>query len=257
MKEYPWFYALLRRPLAALIHLAARMDVYGLDHVPDQGPVILVANHLSMMDILAVSVPVSRRLHFMTKAELFRVPVVGGVFRLLGAFPVRRGEGDRESLRISQDILDAGQALFIFPEGHRSDNHAMIPGHTGVALIALRAGSPVPIVPIGVSGTERLFKFGRIGPFAPRIRVVYGEPFTLTSTGGRRTRDDLERGIDTIMRQIAALLPPQYRGVYAQPSAEPAAVVASADHAPLEHADGDPQWSDPTSDDEPDGGASL
>ncbi|HEX9058106.1 MAG TPA: hypothetical protein VF818_11310, partial [Ktedonobacterales bacterium] len=72
-----------------------------------------------------------------------------------------------------------------------------------------------------------------------------------------RTRDELERGIDTIMRKIAALLPPPYRGVYAQPSAEPAAVVAGADHAPLEYADGDPQWSDPTPDDEPDGGASL
>jgi 1-acyl-sn-glycerol-3-phosphate acyltransferase len=220
MKEHRWFYEVARRPLAAFAHFAARLEVKGLENVPAKGPVILVANHLAWMDILAISILCPRQEHFMAKIELFHVPVLGGIFRLLGAFPVRRGEGDRESLRIAQEILEAGQVLVIFPEGHRSDNHALIQGHSGVALIALRSGAP--IVPVGISGTERLLKGLRYGPFAPRARVVYGEPFTLPSDGGRRTRDDVVRGIDTIMRRIAALLPPEYRGVYADPGDAPA-----------------------------------
>jgi 1-acyl-sn-glycerol-3-phosphate acyltransferase len=84
----------------------------------------------------------------------------------------------------------------------------------------MRAGD-VPIIPIGISGTEHV-GFPRLGPFAPRVRIVYGEPFTLPS-GGRRTREDLEHATDLIMRRIAALLPPAYRGVYAEPEAVPAA----------------------------------
>jgi 1-acyl-sn-glycerol-3-phosphate acyltransferase len=234
VKEQKWFYALMRVPLTIYVYVLTRLHAEGTEHIPATGPVIFVSNHLSMMDILAVAVPTKRLLHFMAKIELFQVPVFGGVIRLLGAFPVRRGESDRESLRVAGELLAAGQVVVIFPEGHRSDYHALQPGHTGVALIAMRSGAP--IVPIGVSGTEHVGPL-RIGPWAPRVRIVFGEPFTLPSAG-RRTREDLERGIDQIMRRIAALLPPEYRGVYADSGEVP--VGAATNGASLDVGGADP-----------------
>jgi 1-acyl-sn-glycerol-3-phosphate acyltransferase len=218
VKEHRWFYELARPVLAFFKWLVLRQETRGVENIPATGSVILVSNHLHGMDILAVAVPSKRHLHFMAKVELFQVPVLGGLNRLIGAFPVRRGESDRESLRIAGEVLAAGQVLAIFPEGHRSDDHTLQKGHTGVALIALRSGAP--IVPIGVWGTERALKGLRCGPWAPRVHVTYGEAFTLPPVG-RRTREDLDRGLDTIMRRIAALLPEAYRGVYADAVAAP------------------------------------
>jgi 1-acyl-sn-glycerol-3-phosphate acyltransferase len=226
MKEHRLFYEFARRPLTLFTYFVANVQAEGVENIPKSGPVILACNHLAGMDILAVSVPSSRHLHHMAKTELFQIPVAGGVFRLLGAFAVRRGESDRESLRIALEILQAGQVLVIYPEGHRSDYHALQKGHPGAALIAMRSGAP--IVPVGISGTEHIFEGLRYGPFAPRVRVVYGKPFTLQGAGTRRTREDLEHGLDTIMRRIAALLPPKYRGVYADSPVEAPAVAAGA-----------------------------
>lgn len=231
MKEYRRFYEFARWPLTAYTYLLTRLHVEGTEHIPAEGPVILVSNHLSMMDILVIAVPCKRLLHFMGKAELFRVPVSGQVLRWIGGFPVRRGEGDREALRLAGELLAAGQVLVMFPEGHRSDDHALIRGHSGVALIAMRSG--VPIIPIGITGTEHVGPL-RFAFWAPRVNITYGEPFMLPSSG-RRTRDDLERNTDLIMRRIAALLPPAYRGVYADLEAATAsthrtgATVAGAD----------------------------
>lgn len=225
MKELRWFYEIARVPLSIFTRFVLRLHAEGMEHVPATGPVIIVCNHLHMMDILAVSVPCKRQEHFMAKAELFKIPIFNTFIRLLGAFPVRRGESDRDSLRTALDVLAAGQVLVMFPEGHRSDTHTLQRGLTGVALIAMRSGAP--IVPVGIAGTERAFKGLRVGPWAPRVRVVYGEPFTLPSTG-RRTREDLERGLDLLMRRIAALLPPEYRGVYAEPGPAPVGAAPSA-----------------------------
>jgi 1-acyl-sn-glycerol-3-phosphate acyltransferase len=225
MKEHRLFYEISRRPLALYTRLFTRLHVEGTEHIPTKGPVIIVSNHLSMMDILALSVPCKRQEHFMAKIELFQVPIFGWYIHTLGAFPVRRGESDRESLRIAADVLSSGQVLVIFPEGHRSDDHALIPGHSGVALIAMRSGAP--IVPVAITGTEHVSPL-RFGLWAPRVRVVFGEPFMLPSEG-RRTREDLERGIDQIMRRIAALLPPAYRGVYADPAPTSTATPAHTD----------------------------
>jgi 1-acyl-sn-glycerol-3-phosphate acyltransferase len=229
VKESRRFYAFARPFATAYTHLLTRLHVEGVEHIPATGGIILVSNHLSMMDILAIAVPCKRLLHFMGKAELFRIPAIGFILRLVGGFPVRRGEGDREALRLAGELLAAGQVLVMFPEGHRSDYHALQPGHSGVALIAMRSGAP--IVPIGVSGTERVGPL-RLGLFAPHVRVAFGEPFTLPSSG-RRTREDLERGTDLIMRRIAALLPPAYRGVYADAAATPVAAIGADTRADL------------------------
>ena len=209
MKEHRGFYEFCRAVATVVFPLVEKLEVQGLENVPKQGPLIMVANHIAFMDIPNIGFPVKRHQHHMAKSELFAVPVLGTIMRWLDAFPVRRGESDRESLRTADELLRAGQVLVIFPEGHRSGDGQMAAGLPGVALIAMRSGAP--IVPVGISGTEHIFK-GRYGPWAPRVRLNYGAPFTLAFSGGRK-RDDLEHGIDTIMRRIAALVPLAYRGI--------------------------------------------
>jgi 1-acyl-sn-glycerol-3-phosphate acyltransferase len=121
-------------------------------------------------------------------------------------------------------------------------------------LIALRAGAP--IVPVGISGTERVFKGLRYGPWAPKVRVAYGAPIVLQASGEQRRRDDVQQGIDRVMRAIAALVPPEYRGVYAEPAAQP--VTATAGPSDLDIGDADPQGAERAlEDDGGDGGAML
>jgi 1-acyl-sn-glycerol-3-phosphate acyltransferase len=193
--------------------LIAKLRTEGLENVPARGSAILAPNHLSWADIPLLSFPIKRVTHYMAKAELFRIPVLGAYIRVLGAFPVRRGESDRDALRIAERLLGQGELVVIFPEGHRSEGHALIEAHQGVALIAMRAG--VPVIPIAISGTERTFHDLKYAWRAPRVLVRYGAPYVLEPSGGRRTSADLKRHTDEIMRRIAAMLPPQNRGIYA------------------------------------------
>jgi 1-acyl-sn-glycerol-3-phosphate acyltransferase len=205
-------YALVRLVATLVIPLLARLRTEGIEHIPSQGPVILALNHISWFDIPLVSVRVPRVNHYMAKSELFQMPLLGGFIRSLGAFPVRRGERDLDSLRTAERILANGEVLVIFPEGHRSGTGRLGPGHPGIAYIAMRTG--VPIVPVAVFGTEHILKGAHLGPFAPRVTVRYGTPFRLERPAGRRDRSSLPQAADQIMRAIAALLPPEYRGVY-------------------------------------------
>jgi 1-acyl-sn-glycerol-3-phosphate acyltransferase len=198
---------------AVALPLIAKLRTEGVQNVPASGPAILAPNHLSWADIPLLSFPIKRVTHYMAKSELFRIPVLGRYIRILGAFPVRRGESDRDALRIAERLLGEGKLVVIFPEGHRSEEHALIEAHQGVALIAMRAN--VPVIPIAISGTERAFHDFNYAWRAPRVLVRYGEPYMLESSGGRRTSADLKRHTDEIMRRIAVMLPPRNRGIYA------------------------------------------
>src|SRR5262249_55390982 len=205
------FYAFARVVVRLLVPLVAKLHTEGLENIPREGAMILASDHIAWFDIPLVSLRVPRITHYMAKIELFGIPVLGGMLRWLGAFPVRRGEGDREALRTAQRVLEEGRLLIIFPEGHRSGGH-LIEGKSGVALIALRAG--VPVLPVAVFGTDHIRTGFRLGPFAPRVTVRYGKPFRLEPETGRYSRDDVVNGINEIMLRIAALMPPEYRGIY-------------------------------------------
>ncbi len=206
------FYKFARVVVRLLVPIFAKLRTEGIENVPPEGPVILALNHISWFDIPLVSVRVPRPTHYMAKIELFRIFLLGGLIRTLGAFPVRRGEGDREALRIAERLLAEGELLVIFPEGHRSGTGHLLPGHPGTGYIALRTG--VPVVPVAITGTERTLNGLHYGPFAPRVTVRFGKPFRLEQPA-HRDRESLARASDEIMRSIARLLPPEYRGVYA------------------------------------------
>lgn len=212
-KASPFVYALVRLVADLVFPIVLKLHVEGRQNVPAQGGVILAPNHIAWVDIPLVAYPTPRLVHFMAKAELFQVPLLGGIIRLAGAYPVRRGEGDREALRISERLLAENQVIAIFPEGHRSEGHALIEAHTGVALIAMRAGAPV--VPVAIWGSEQVFHGWRYFFRRPTVTVRYGAPIWLAPEGARRTTADIKRATDEIMGGIAVMLPPAYRGVYA------------------------------------------
>ncbi|HEX6800409.1 MAG TPA: lysophospholipid acyltransferase family protein [Ktedonobacterales bacterium] len=196
-----------------VIPLIARFRTEGVANVPRSGPVILAMNHIHWTDIPLAALHVPRITHYMAKVELFGKPVLGGYIRKMGAFPVRRGEGDREAIRTAERLLAEGEIVAIFPEGHRSDLGPLIPAHSGAGYIALRSG--VPIVPVAISGTRQIFKGFHYGPFRPKVTIRYGKPFTLGASG-KVSKEALGPATDEIMRRIAAMLPPEQRGAYAE-----------------------------------------
>jgi 1-acyl-sn-glycerol-3-phosphate acyltransferase len=166
-----------------LVRLLLRLRADGLENLP-QGGFVLSANHLSNVDHWALGYPLfpSRQVRFMGKKELFR-PVLGSVLRSAGAFPVRRGEGDREALATAVTLARSGEIVAIYPEGTRrhkgiaKKRHAR--RHTGAALVALEA--EVPLVPAAISGTDKLSSF-------PPIRVTYGSPVPIDDLRGEDLR---------------------------------------------------------------------
>ena len=116
-----------------------------------------------------------RQIHFMAKAELWKVRVLGGVIGALGAFPVNRGEADRQAVRRALEVLDAGAVLGLFPEGHRQRDGGYGAINPGVALFSLREG--VATIPVVLEGTDRAVRRGI--PRLPRVRVTYGPPLQM------------------------------------------------------------------------------
>ena len=207
----PWFYY-VARVIVRMLLLLTRWRVKGRENVPSQGPLLIVANHISLVDIPLLGVSFGRKVIFMAKRELFRFRFLNYFMRILGSFPVHRGQLDREALRQASQLLADGLALVVFPEGTRSNNAQLRPAFSGSALIALRSGAPV--LPVGIAGTEKCKSVTGVLR-RPRIAVNIGRPFHLPPINGRPTKVELARLTDFIMRRMAELLPPEYRGHYA------------------------------------------
>lgn len=202
-------YAVDNAAVRMLLIALTRWRVEGKDNVPRRGPLVIVSNHLSLIDppLLGVSVP--RTIRFMAKQELFDSFFARVVVQGYGAFPVRRGQLDRAAIRGALQALQDGQVLGMFPEGTRSRNGQLQPAELGASLIAARSG--VPILPVGISGSERVN--GIISILRrPQITVNIGRPFALPSLGGGSGRSRLAHHTELIMERIAELLPHGYRG---------------------------------------------
>ncbi len=182
-----------------------RVTVRGPENVPRSGGLLLAMNHLGDADPVLVMGFTPREVALLGKIEILDWPLVGLAARGYGMIPIRRGVPDRAALEACLRALAAGRALLIAPEGHESPTHALIEGQEGVGFLALRGS--VPVVPIAITGTHRIYRewlrFRR-----PCVTLTFGEPLSLRPGVERREAADL------IMRRIAALLPPEYRGVY-------------------------------------------
>ncbi len=207
-----------------LLRTFARWEVVGRDRMPEGGPVILVSNHVHIIDPPLVAASSRRRVHPMAKRELFEVPLIGWWFWAWGAFPVRRFSGDMGALRVARNYLLRSEIVLMFPEGTRSRGAGMRPALPGAAMVAVLAKAPV--VPVAITGS-RIAIPGVFWQWAlrrrPHIRVEFGEPFSFD--GLRADSKGAELATDAIMRRIAAMLPETYRGAYGAGS-EGAIVVA-------------------------------
>ncbi|MEV0001816.1 lysophospholipid acyltransferase family protein [Micromonospora sp. NPDC050980] len=200
-----------RLVLAPLGRLAFRPTVEGRNNVPRHGPVILAANHLSFLDSVVIPLLAPRPVAFLAKDEYFRQPGLKGWLTRtcltgIDAVPVRRGghRSAQESLRVALDILAAGGAFGIHPEGSRSRDGRLYRGRTGVAWLALASGAPV--VPVAVLGTDRIQPVGARLPRPGRITVRFGPPlrFTRPTTGsGGQARRVVTDEIMTAIQKLS------------------------------------------------------
>jgi len=172
-------YEVARWFVSCAFRLIWRPTVVGAQNVPREGAVILASNHRSFIDSVVIPLVVPRHVTFLAKAEYFEGRGVRGLwsrtfFRVVGAVPVRRG-GRRESmaaLDTASEVLSRGSAFGIYPEGTRSRDGRLYRGRTGVGWLALTSGAPV--VPVALTGTERMQPIGARVPRVRRIRVEFG-----------------------------------------------------------------------------------
>lgn len=190
-----------------------RLRAVGRERVPRTGPLIVACNHMSFFDPPALGVALPRPLHYMAKQELFDIPILGPTIRATNAYPVDRSRGDIGAIKRTVQMLRAGNAVAIFPEGGRNKDGQAKP-RPGVALLAALSGAP--IIPAFIDGTWGVRRF-------EPITVIFGEPFVLgregrdahggasitgaqeAREGSKATREDLAKWTDEIMNRIFAL----------------------------------------------------
>jgi 1-acyl-sn-glycerol-3-phosphate acyltransferase len=203
-------YFFIQSLVRALVRLLTRHTVVGLENFPKDGPFIVASNHLSMMDAPVVYINCPRRMVVFAADKWKTTPGIKQLVETVGVIWVTRGEADMDAIKISLAHLKAGGIIGMAPEGTRSHTASLQKGKTGVAYLASRANAP--IVPVAITGTQN------VGASLKRLRraaVTYtiGQPFHLPAEG-RAKGEKLEEYTDLIMCHIAALLPPEYRGVY-------------------------------------------
>jgi 1-acyl-sn-glycerol-3-phosphate acyltransferase len=167
-------YRVVRALVHGLCRLLWRIRVVHGERVPAAGPCVLAPSHRSYLDTPFLACVTRRRIRFMGKAELWKYGWSAKFFSALGGFPVDRAGADRAALRAAQAALEGGEPLGMFPEGTRRSGPVVEDLHHGVAFLAARMG--VPIVPIGIGGSEGILARGRKLPRLSRVVVIVGEP---------------------------------------------------------------------------------
>jgi 1-acyl-sn-glycerol-3-phosphate acyltransferase len=206
-----WFYYTGRFLIRVLLFLLTRWEVRGAENVPAEGPLLVVANHLSLADPPVLGASIGREVVFMAKEELFRNAFIRFFMKNFGAFPVNRSRLTRAAMENATQYLERGLVIAMFPEGKRSKRRCLGEAYPGSAMIAWRCQAP--ILPVGISGTERIHGL-RWLPSRPKVVVNIGKPFRLPHTNGKVSKEELCQCTEAIMTHIAELLPAAYRGVY-------------------------------------------
>ncbi len=197
----PLFRSLARWACRVLL----RLTVSGVENVPLTGGALLTMNHLGDADPVMLVGYTPREVEAIGKAEILSWPLLGALAAAYGMMAVRRGQPDRETLTMALEALRRGEALMLAPEGRESKTHALEQAKGGAAFLALYSG--VPIVPVAITGTERVYsQWLRLR--RPRVTLTFGAAYRLPPGADRRAAADL------MMRRIAEMLPTEYRGVY-------------------------------------------
>jgi cytidylate kinase len=196
-------YTVMRIPVVALARAMFRLESQGRDNIPATGPVLLVANHSSLLDPPLIGAAARRQLIFLAKVELFQFPLFGGLMRRLNARPVRRDGADPAALRTAMRVLEEGRALLIFPEGTRGDEGVIRPAKAGAGMLAVLSGASV--VPVYVRGSGRAWPRGRTFPRPAKVTVTFGPAFRFEAEPGADRKQQYEVASREMMAAIARL----------------------------------------------------
>lgn len=211
----------VRAFVVGLFSLLFRLRIKHIERVPRNLGTLVVANHIHNADPILLNAAHPEPIHFMCKKEAFAYPGIKQILNWTGSYPVDRGKSDRWAIKRSLAALNNGIDIAMFPEGTRSRVFALQKGHPGAGMLALTANAVVQ--PVAITGTERLPFNGSKGratgelarnPGHKSSQILYGEPFRIAREvdGVRVTA---EQATDLMMVEIARLLPPDYRGFYA------------------------------------------
>jgi 1-acyl-sn-glycerol-3-phosphate acyltransferase len=208
-------WAIGRPTIGGLVRLLAPLRNYGADRVPKEGGVVLALNHFSWLDPPAFGACSPRTIYYMAKIEAHRVPGLGQLIRTFGTFSVRRGESDREAVRIMREIVRDGHALGLFVEGTRQRSGLPGQAQPGAAMVALQEN--VPVVPAAIHGSQH-WKVGNLHP----VSVAWGEPmrFEGLPKGGKGYREAsamIQEEIHRLWRWLAELHEADKRPAVATP----------------------------------------
>lgn len=228
-------YRLARLVMVTAFRLIWRPEVVGLEHVPADGPVIIASNHLSFSDSVVVPMLVPRRVTFLAKSEYFTTPglrgrLMAGFFTAIGAVPIRRtGRRDDslDALTTAEEVLRAGQAFALYPEGTRSRDGRLYRGRTGVAWLSL--ASSAPVVPVALRGTEKLQPIGSRVPRLCRVRVSFAPP---VQPGPYQERLEAGEGAGRIRRELTDAVMDAIAGMSGQERARSYNTAPSEDAEP-------------------------
>ncbi len=187
--------------VAAILKAYWRVTCEGRENVPP-GPFVLAPVHRSFLDFAIVSCVTRRRLCYMAKEEIWRYPFFNRFLYALGAFPIRRGAVDRESMRRCMDVIERGEPVVMFPEGTRRTGPVVDDLYEGPAYVAAKTG--VPIVPVGIGGSERALRKGKALPRPVKIHVVVGNPIQppAPAEGGRVPRRVLREVTEELRQEV-------------------------------------------------------
>jgi 1-acyl-sn-glycerol-3-phosphate acyltransferase len=198
---------LIRQAMRGLL----RLEINGFDNIPAQGPLIIVINHIALLDPVVVCALWPGPVTPLAKQEAFTSLLLRWLLNGYGAIAVRRGEADVGAIRSALRVLAEGESILLAPEGTRSPTYALQKGKEGAVFLALRSG--VPIVPVGVTGTHQIKASWRRLRL-PRVRLSVGAPFYLQPSRPENQRIERAAMIRETMYRLSAQLPDEYRGIY-------------------------------------------
>ncbi len=194
-------YALLKNLIKFYLLIFNHWQIKGQENIPQEGPLVLIANHVSLWDPVVFACSVNRPVCFMAKEELFQIPILGKLISRLNAFPVKRGQADRRAIRQANKLLKENKVIGLFPEGKRGETGKLLPFHPGAAHLALRAQAP--IVPLYLEGTRTTFPLTIRG----KIKVRIGEPYYYSLCEGQKiSSDDLAKVTAEITARMKSLM---------------------------------------------------
>ena len=206
-------YAISNAMMKGTLRIFSNWGVTGQENVPLTGPLLIVSNHMSNVDPALVAASIPRRVNFIAKRGIFK-PGISWFLKAYGAYPLNADvEGnDIQALLWMRQLLRQGKSVVVFPESTRNPYIGMQEAVPGVALLASKTQTPV--LPVGITGTERLGPLWRIVFPSGDLKVNIGVPFTLPHTEKKCTPQQLKSMIGTVMGHIADLIPQEYHGVY-------------------------------------------